>query len=94
MPGHTEGSIGMFVTVDSGKCYFFIGDVAWKAGAVQVGAPKFWAASVIVDRDRDQTLRSVEQVRDVAQKYPDLVVVPAHDAAVQDALGYFPHWIR
>lgn len=94
MPGHTAGSIGMFVTVDSGKCYFFIGDVAWKTGAVQLGAPKFWAASLIVDRDRDQTLRSVEQVREVTQKYPDLVVVPAHDGAVQDALGYFPNWVR
>lgn len=94
MPGHTEGSIGMFVTVDSGITYFFIGDVAWKAAAVQAGAPKFWAASVVVDRDRDQTLRSVEQVRDVARQYPELVVVPAHDAAVQDALGYFPNWVR
>lgn len=94
MPGHTTGSIGMFVTVDSGKCYFFIGDVAWKTGAVLMGVPKFWAASIIVDHDRDQTLRSVEQVRDVARKYPDLVLVPAHDGAVQDALGYFPNWVR
>jgi hypothetical protein len=84
----------MFVTVDSGKTYFFIGDVAWKTAAVDVGAAKFWAASVIVDRDREQTLRSVEQVRAVTRKYPDLVVVPAHDAAVQDALGYFPNWVR
>lgn len=94
MPGHTEGSIGMFLTVDSGKCYFFIGDVAWKTGAMQLGAPKFWAASVIVDRDRDQTLRSVEQVRAVLKQYPDVVVVPAHDASVQDTLGYFPNWVR
>ncbi len=94
MSGHTEGSIGMFVTVDSGKCYFFIGDVAWKTGAMLVGAPKFWVASIVVDRDRAQTLRSVEQVRDVALRYPEMVVVPAHDAAVQDALGYFPAWIR
>jgi glyoxylase-like metal-dependent hydrolase (beta-lactamase superfamily II) len=94
MPGHTEGSIGMFVTVDSGTCYFFIGDVAWKAGAMMAGAPKFWAASLVVDRNRDQTLRSVEQVRDVARQHPNVVVVPAHDAAVQDALGYFPAWVR
>jgi glyoxylase-like metal-dependent hydrolase (beta-lactamase superfamily II) len=94
MPGHTAGSIGMFVTVDSGTCYFFIGDVAWKAGAARLGAPKFWAASIIVDHDREQTLHSVEQVRDVALKYPDLVLVPAHDGAAQDALGYFPHWVR
>ena len=94
MPGHTSGSIGMFVTVDSGTCYFFIGDVAWKAGAVLAGAPKFWAASIIVDRDRAQTLHSLEQVRNVAQRYPELVLVPAHDGAAQDALGYFPHWVR
>ncbi len=94
MPGHTEGSIGMFVTVDSGTCYFFIGDVAWKTGAMLAGAPKFWAASMVVDRDRAQTLRSVEHVRDVALQHPKLVVVPAHDAAVQDGLGYFPAWVR
>lgn len=94
MPGHTAGSIGMFVTVDSGKTYFFIGDVAWKTAAVAVGAAKFWVASVIVDRDREQTHRSVEQVREVTQKYPEVVVVPAHDAAVQEALGYFPNWVR
>jgi glyoxylase-like metal-dependent hydrolase (beta-lactamase superfamily II) len=28
MPGHTPGSVGLFITVDSGKMYFFIGDVA------------------------------------------------------------------
>jgi len=26
--------------------------------------------------------------------FPDLVVVPAHDAAAQEALGYFPNWVR
>lgn len=94
MPGHTKGSLGLFVTVDSGTCYFFIGDVAWKTAAMQAGAPKFWAASIVVDRDREQTLRSVQQVRDVVRQYPDVVVVPAHDATAQDALGYFPHWVR
>ncbi len=94
MPGHTAGSLGMFVTVDSGTCYFFIGDVAWKAAAVQLGAPKFWAASLIVDRDRAQTLASVEKVRDVLRSHPGTVVVPAHDGAVQDAIGYFPNWVR
>ncbi len=94
MPGHTPGSMGVFVTVDSGKCYFFIGDVAWKLAALQAGAPKFFAASVIVDRDREQTLDSIRQVQRVMQQYPQLLVVPAHDGAVQDALGYFPNWVR
>jgi glyoxylase-like metal-dependent hydrolase (beta-lactamase superfamily II) len=94
MPGHTAGSLGLFVTVDSGTCYFLIGDVAWKAAAVQEAAPKFWLASLMVDRDREQTLSSVEKVRDVVRSLPGTVIVPAHDGAVQDSLGYFPSWVR
>ena len=37
---------------------------------------------------------SVEQVRAVAKQYSSMVVVPAHDAAVQGALGYFLKWVR
>ena len=94
MPGHTPGSIGLFVTVDSGVVYFFIGDVAWTQDAVQVGAPKFWAAGMLVDNDADQTQASVAQVRARVQLDPGLVVVPAHDSKVQDALGYFPRWVK
>lgn len=94
MPGHTQGSLGVFVTVDSGKCYFFIGDVAWRLAALQAEAPKFWAASLIVDNNAAQTLASVRQVHAVMRQYPEVAVVPAHDGAVQDALGYFPNWVK
>lgn len=94
MPGHTAGSIGLFLTVDSGLVYFFIGDVAWTQDAMHANAPKFWAASLLVDQDADQTRTSVAQVRAAAQAHPGLVVVPAHDSRVQDALGYFPHWVK
>jgi glyoxylase-like metal-dependent hydrolase (beta-lactamase superfamily II) len=94
MPGHTPGSIGLFVTADSGTVYFFIGDVAWTKAAVQVGAPKFWAAGMLVDNNADQTQASVAQVRALVQAEPELVVVPAHDSKVQDALGYFPNWVK
>lgn len=94
MFGHTPGSIGMFVQVDSGKRYFFVGDVVWNAGAVKEGRPKFWPARIQVDKDSGQTQRTVDQVRAIAERDPDLVVVPAHDGAVQRALGFFPGWIR
>jgi glyoxylase-like metal-dependent hydrolase (beta-lactamase superfamily II) len=94
MPGHTPGSLGLFVTVDSGRVYFFIGDVAWTADAVRAGAPKFWAAGLLVDHVADQTQRSVEQVRELLRKHPDMVVVPAHDSEVQGRLGYFPNWVK
>jgi glyoxylase-like metal-dependent hydrolase (beta-lactamase superfamily II) len=94
MPGHTPGSVGLFVTVDSGVVYFFIGDVAWTRQAVNAGAPKFWAAGLLVDGDARGTQASVEQVRNLVHAEPGLVVVPAHDSNVQDALGYFPRWVK
>jgi glyoxylase-like metal-dependent hydrolase (beta-lactamase superfamily II) len=94
MPGHTPGSVGLFVTVDSGSVYFFVGDVAWTQDAVRAGAAKFWAAGLLVDRDAEGTQRSVEQLRALMQAEPSLVVVPAHDSRVQNALGYFPNWVK
>jgi glyoxylase-like metal-dependent hydrolase (beta-lactamase superfamily II) len=94
MPGHTPGSVGLFVTVDSGQRYFFIGDVAWTVAALKAGASKFWAAAQIVDDDHGHTQESADQVRQLMQQDPKLNVIPAHDSAVQDKLGYFPAWVK
>jgi glyoxylase-like metal-dependent hydrolase (beta-lactamase superfamily II) len=92
--GHTPGSIGMFVTVDSGQRYFFSGDATWSAAAIEQSRPKFWAARLFVDHDAQQTLQSVEQLHALKQRLPELTIVPAHDGAVQTRLGYFPQWVR
>lgn len=94
MPGHTPGSMGLFVKVDSGREFFFIGDVAWTLSALRAGAPKFWAASLLVDGHAAQTLDSMAQVRALMDTDPGLQVVPAHDSTTQDALGYFPQWVK
>ncbi|MEJ6005184.1 MBL fold metallo-hydrolase [Paucibacter sp. AS339] len=94
MPGHTPGSIGLFLTVDSGQVYFFIGDVAWTVDAIKAGAPKFWAAAALVDGHAEQTQHSVEHLRSLMRQDPALVLLPAHDSATQDRLGYFPQWVK
>ena len=94
MAGHTTGSIGMFLTTDNGSCYFFIGDVAWTVDALKASATKFWAAGLIVDHDAKETLASVNQVRVLLEKYPETIIVPAHDSTIQNELGYFPRWMR
>ncbi|MDT8992012.1 MBL fold metallo-hydrolase [Curvibacter sp. APW13] len=93
MPGHTPGSVGLFVTVDSGRRYFLIGDVAWTREALEQAAPKFWLASKLVDGDGPATQQSLEQVQQLMRTEPELQVIPAHDSVVQDVLGYFPRWV-
>ena len=92
MAGHTPGSVGVFVTVSSGRRFFFVGDVVWTALALADGRPKFWPARQLVDADVDGTQHTIGLIRAAQQRDPALVVVPAHDALVQDRLGYLPRW--
>jgi glyoxylase-like metal-dependent hydrolase (beta-lactamase superfamily II) len=93
MAGHTPGSVGVFVTVSSGRRFFFVGDVVWTTLALAEGRPKFWPARQLVDADAAATLHTIALIRTAQQRDPALVVVPAHDALVQDRLGYFPRWV-
>lgn len=93
MFGHTAGSVGLFATTSSGHRYFFVGDAVWSAAALREGAPRFWPARLLVDQDVAATRAAIAQIRRVQRRYPDIVVVPAHDGRVQAALGYFPRWL-
>lgn len=94
MYGHTPGSVGMFVRVDSGARYFFVGDVVWTAAALAEGRPKHVLTRASVDHDVEATQRTIEQIREVMRRDPELVVVPAHDGVVQRSLGFFPAWVK
>ena len=64
----------------------------WKAQAVAKQRPKMWIPSNIVDNDKAQSLQAVGDLTRIHEPDPALVMVPAHDAAVHDAVGaYFPH---
>lgn len=94
MAGHTPGSVGAFVKVDSGRRYFLVGDAVWSAAALKEGRPKFWAARWMVDKDIDQTQQVIDLIRAAVARDPALTVVPSHDEAVQRGLGYFPAWVK
>ena len=94
MEGHTPGSIGMFVTVESGRRFLFCGDTVWSASAIPNARPKMLLARALADDDPAQTLRQICRLRDLAGSDSQLTIVPAHDGALQDRLGYFPSFIR
>ena len=94
LPGHTPGVVGLLLTVSSGKQYLFCGDTVWSAEALKESKPKSFLASIIADHDRPATQQVIQHLHELMQQRPALVVVPAHDAALQDSLGYFPQWVR
>lgn len=81
MPGHSPGTILIFAKTTQRE-YLFIGDIAWVIGSVQHlrGRPRFitWLMPG-VDPGRDNVLRQLRALHDVAAANPDLVLAPAHD---------------
>jgi glyoxylase-like metal-dependent hydrolase (beta-lactamase superfamily II) len=94
LPGHSPGSIGLFVKVGSGRRFLLAGDAVWNAAAVSEGREKFWGARMIVDGDRAGTAQTVDQLRRLAREHPEIVIVPAHDGDAQAKLGFYPRWIE
>lgn len=94
LTGHTPGSVGLFLTLEDGRRFFFTGDTSWRLEGFTGPKEKFWVSRRMVDHDRDATRAQLQKVHDLLQREPGLTVVPAHDAEVQDRIGYYPHWVQ
>lgn len=90
LPGHTDGSTGVFVNLRSGKRFLFTGDLTWSLEGFQLPAERPWLARKLVDVDEAEVRRSIIKVHLLLQQYPDLVVVPAHDRRVHERIASLP----
>lgn len=90
--GHTPGAVGLFLTLDDGRRFFFTGDASWRLEGFTGPHEKFWFSRNMVDNDREQTANVLETVHTLLETHPEITVVPAHDAAVQEKLGFYPNW--
>ncbi|MBT8765147.1 MBL fold metallo-hydrolase [Metapseudomonas boanensis] len=94
LSGHTPGSVGLFLTLDDGRRFFFSGDTSWRLEGFTGPHEKFWLSRLMVDNDREATHAQLRKVHELLQREPKLTVVPAHDAKVHDKLGYYPNWVE
>jgi len=90
LPGHTPGSVGMFVNLRSGNRFLFIGDLTWAIEGVQLPAERPWMSRKLVDRDEEEVRRSIVKVHQLMNRYPNIVVVPAHDRRIHDRIASLP----
>lgn len=78
-PGHTPGSVVIFVTL-TGARYAFVGDIVWQVEGIQRPAERPWIARHLVDLDPDQVRAQISHLAALQQKFPQIIMVPAHDA--------------
>ena len=89
MPGHTPGSVGVFVNLPSGKRFLIIGDTSWTREGVDWPAEKPWLARRMVDFDAAGVREQLVLLHQLQRANPDLIIVPAHDARVHDTITAF-----
>ncbi|HSP96400.1 MAG TPA: MBL fold metallo-hydrolase [Candidatus Dormibacteraeota bacterium] len=78
-PGHTPGSVIVFLALPDGRRYALIGDLAWQREGISEREERPWLQRSLADVDpagvRDNLLRMAA----IAARFPELVIVPAHD---------------
>ncbi|MFN7976203.1 MAG: MBL fold metallo-hydrolase [Acidobacteriota bacterium] len=94
LPGHTPGSLGMFVNLASGRRFLFTGDLTWAREGIERPAERPLLSRLLVDRDPAMARKAIVSVHQLCKRRPELVVVPAHDAAAQARVATFPELDR
>ena len=79
-PGHTPGSVIVFVTTPDQKRYAMVGDLAWQREGITEREERPWITRSLADDDVPKTRESLLRIAAVKDRIPDLVLVPAHDA--------------
>lgn len=79
-PGHSEGSQLIFVKLQSGVEYLFVGDIAWKMRNIdeQRGRPAV-VSWIFLQEDREQVAQQLLALKNLKSSHPELRLVVAHD---------------
>ncbi|MDP3857543.1 MAG: MBL fold metallo-hydrolase [Stagnimonas sp.] len=85
-PGHTPGSIIAFISTPDGQRYALVGDLVWQREGVDLPAEKPFISRRMVDWDEGKVRDLVVRMHQLQKAVPGLIVVPAHDRRVWDAL--------
>ena len=89
MPGHTPGSIAVFVTLPDGRRFLVIGDTSWTREGVDWPAEKPWLTRRMVDHDAAAVRDQLILLHQLQRANPNLVIVPAHDARAHVTIATF-----
>lgn len=79
-PGHTPGSVIVFVSLPGGRRYAFLGDLVWQLEGITEREERPWVTRSLADDDEAGVREGILHVAAIAARFPHMVLVPAHDA--------------
>ena len=89
-PGHTPGAIIAFVALPSGARYVLLGDLVWQLEGIERPAERPWLTRILADEDPAAVREAIGRIAALHARFPELRLVPAHDARVLASLPVFP----
>ncbi len=81
LPGHTPGSVGVFVNVSASLRILHIGDTTMVKEGFERPAAKGFLVSLL-DNDRAGANELLQLLKQLHDQVPELVIMPAHDRKV------------
>jgi N-acyl homoserine lactone hydrolase len=89
-PGHTPGSIMVFITLASGLRYALMGDVVWQMEGIEHHVEKPWLSRMVADHSPQDVKRLITLLAHLHQRHPSITLIPAHDERAMAALPIWP----
>lgn len=89
-PGHTPGSVVVFLALPSGARYALVGDLVWQREGLDLPAERPWISRRLVDGDAAAVRAGISRMAAIHARFPQMVMVPAHDARAAAELPQFP----
>ena len=78
-PGHTPGSVAIFLTLPDGARYAFVGDLVWQLEGLLEREARPWFESQQLREDPDSFRHSLLRLSAIAERYPQITIVASHD---------------
>jgi glyoxylase-like metal-dependent hydrolase (beta-lactamase superfamily II) len=90
-PGHTPGSVVVFVTLPTGGRYAFVGDLVWQLEGLAEREERPWLEARVLGEDSAAVQESMRRLSAIAVRFPQMKIVASHDPR-----GYvgIPEWSR
>jgi glyoxylase-like metal-dependent hydrolase (beta-lactamase superfamily II) len=78
--GHTPGSVIVFLTLQNGTRYAFVGDLVYQLEGITRREERSWLVrSMGADEDAAANRENLLRIIALKQRLPELIIVPAHD---------------
>lgn len=79
-PGHTPGSVIVFLALPNGRRYAMVGDLVWQREGITLREEKPWLLGRSADSEAENVRENILRMNSIATRFPEMIIVPAHDA--------------